>query len=183
MNTEKVIQALENYFPSNAIEIKFKQEMLDFVQNNPNDFYKSSFQLGHLTGSAWIISPDYQQVLLTHHRKLNKWLQPGGHIEEGDEDMQFTALREAQEETGLQQLSLAILDIFDLDIHLIPAKGDMPAHPHLDFRYLILASPEEPLNITIESNDLKWFRLAEVSQVSDNESIMRMLKKTEKLRD
>lgn len=181
MNKAKIIQALQNYSPDNTSEINFKQEILDFIHQNPEDYYKSSFQLGHLTGSAWIVSPDYQLVLLTHHRKLNKWLQPGGHTEEQDEDMQTTALREAQEETGLNEMELAQTEIFDLDIHLIPARGEMPAHPHLDFRYLIFASPNERLNITAESNDLRWFKLEEVVQLIDNESIMRMLDKTRRI--
>jgi ADP-ribose pyrophosphatase YjhB (NUDIX family) len=89
---------------------------------------------GHFTGSAWLVSADGERVLLTHHRKLGRWLQLGGHAD-GEGDLAAVALREAEEESGLSRL-LVEPEIFDLDRHLIPARGSEPAHWHYDVRFL-----------------------------------------------
>jgi 8-oxo-dGTP pyrophosphatase MutT (NUDIX family) len=182
MNYLQTFQLISQYSTNQTIEGEFKIQIIDLLQKYPNDFYKSSLEVGHLTGSAWLVSPDYSQVLLTHHRKLAKWLQPGGHCEEADENIFATSWREAHEETGIQSLQRTSETIFDIDIHLIPARGTMPAHNHFDIRFLIVADPNEPFNISEESNDLRWFALESVAELTDNESIRRMVKKTQLLR-
>jgi 8-oxo-dGTP pyrophosphatase MutT (NUDIX family) len=177
MNYLQTLQLISQYPANQAIEKEFKTQIIDLLQKYPDDFYKSSLEVGHLTGSAWLVSPDYRQILLTHHRKLAKWLQPGGHCESTDESIFATAWREAHEETGIKSLQKTSESIFDIDIHLIPARGTMPAHYHYDIRFLILANPEEPLNISEESNDLRWFTYESVLELTDNESITRMVKK------
>ena len=114
---------------------------------------------GHLTGSAWIVSSDRSRTLLTHHHKLDKWLQLGGHAD-GDGDLLAVALREAREESGLTRLRPASTEIFDCDRHLIPARGSEPEHYHYDLRFMIEADPGEPLVISNESKDLAWIEVA-----------------------
>src|SRR5690242_15275426 len=97
-------------------------------------------------------------MLLHYHRNLRRWLQMGGH-DNGEQDASATALREAQEESGLLRLALqpAVLDV---DVHPIPAFGSQPAHDHLDVRFLVLADVREPLTRNVgESLDLRWFPL------------------------
>ena len=94
-----------------------------FVDSDP-DCFQRSCRDGHITGSAWIVNTTRERVLLTHHRKLGRWLQPGGHSD-GDADTLEVALREAQEESGLDVRALDEA-IFDLDIHLIPSRGGEP---------------------------------------------------------
>lgn len=132
---------------------------------------------GHLTGSAWILSPDHASVLLVRHRKLGRWLQPGGHAD-GEADLFQVALREAQEETGLRSFTTlpggeppAPLD---LDIHEIPAHGDEPAHLHLDVRYLLVAAPGEVPQASEESTAVRWVRRERLREYSDEESLERM---------
>src|SRR5215510_11521790 len=91
-----------------------------FVAANPNCFERS-LQIGHVTGSAWIVDLDRTHALLTHHRKLNKWLQLGGHAD-GDPDILRVALREAREESNLDAIRPVSENIFDVDIHVIPAR-------------------------------------------------------------
>jgi 8-oxo-dGTP pyrophosphatase MutT (NUDIX family) len=133
---------------------------------------------GHLTGSAWILSPDRESVLLVHHRKLGRWLQPGGHAD-GEADLLQVALREAREETGLVSLTtLPAGNPLDLDIHQIPAHGQEPAHLHLDVRFLLVAAPGEVPRANEESAAIRWVRREALGEVSDEESLLRMERKT-----
>lgn len=136
---------------------------------------------GHLTGSAWIVSPDRTRTLLTHHHKLDKWLQLGGHAD-GEEDLLGVALREAREESGLAKVSAVNGDVFDVDRHWIPARKTEPGHYHYDLRFMIEADPNEPLVISSESKDLAWVEVARVTTLNAEESMARMVRKTAALR-
>jgi 8-oxo-dGTP pyrophosphatase MutT (NUDIX family) len=116
-------------------------------------------------------------VLLTHHRKLGKWLQLGGHAD-GDPDLLAVALREAREESGLARLRALSPAPFDVDRHWIPERKSEPAHWHYDLRFLIEADPDEPLVVTHESRDLAWIELAQVPALNPEESLQRMVRKT-----
>lgn len=135
---------------------------------------------GHFTGSAWVVDAGRRRTLLTHHRKLDKWLQLGGHAD-GDGDLLAVALREAQEESGLKAVQAVTTEIFDLDRHLIPARKDEPAHWHYDVRFLFEADAAEPLVVTSESKDLAWVDLAEVARLNPEESMLRMVRRTLKV--
>ena len=106
--------------------------------SDPQDPFVRDRLSGHFTGSAWVVSADGRRTLLTHHRKLDRWLQPGGHAD-GDRDLARVALREAQEETGVHGLHLEDGAIFDLDRHWIPERGAVPGHWHFDVRYVVQA--------------------------------------------
>lgn len=128
---------------------------------------------GHITGSAFIISTDGSHTLLVHHGKLNRWLQPGGHAD-GDTDVVRVATREANEETGVLQLELATAEIYDLDIHPIPARPDFPLHDHYDVRYLFRAPLDAPVTVSEESHDVRWVALAELDRYNAEPSLLRM---------
>lgn len=115
-------------------------------------------------------------VLLHHHRKLDKWLQPGGHAD-GDAHVLNVAMRELEEETGLKKVRLIIPGIFDLDIHPIPTRKDFPAHLHYDVRFLFEAEEQEALVVCDESFDVKWVAMDELRNLSDNVSLLRMAAK------
>ncbi|MBS0215529.1 MAG: NUDIX hydrolase [Proteobacteria bacterium] len=128
---------------------------------------------GHFTGSAWLVSRDGSRVLLTHHRKLDRWLQLGGHAD-GDMDLRVVALKEAEEESGLTGLTVDA-DIFDLDKHWIPERGDVPGHWHYDARYVVRAGDNEAFVVSDESNALAWRDIAEIAvDPSADESLRRM---------
>lgn len=147
----------------------------DFLHAHRDAFERSN-QAGHFTGSAWLVSADGMRVLLMHHRKLDRWLQPGGHAD-GDTDLAGVALREAQEETGVTGLHLDG-GIFDLDRHRIPARGGEPEHWHYDVRYVIRATGSESFVPNAESRALAWRPIAEVAMdTSLDVSLRRMARK------
>ena len=109
---------------------------------------------GHFTASAWLVDRAGTRALLTHHRKLGAWLQPGGHAD-GDRDLRAVALREAEEETGLAGLRAGSA-IFDLDRHWIPEHRGVPGHWHYDVRYVVRAGADEDFVVSAESLALAW---------------------------
>ena len=149
---------------------------ISFVEATPNCFLRSQLD-GHLTGSAWIVDPTQTKVLLTHHNKLNKWVQLGGHAD-GDPDLWNVAQREAREESGLTRWRMRTTEIFDVDLHIIPTINGVAQHYHYDLRFLFEADPSEPLVLSSESKDLAWVPLHQVENLSSEGSIARMVRKT-----
>lgn len=137
-------------WPAEAATVNDFIALLDDVEN---PFMRERLA-GHFTASAWLLHADGARVLLTHHRKLDRWLQLGGHAD-GDGDLQRVALKEAEEESGLEGLSVEA-GIFDLDRHLIPQRKDVPAHWHYDVRYVVRAGEDAAFVVSDESHDLQW---------------------------
>ena len=144
-----------------------------FVDSHPDCFHRSC-RVGHITGSAWIVDRTGERVLLTHHRKLGRWLQPGGHSD-GDPDTLAVALREAREESGLMVRALD-QSIFDLDVHPIPTRGREPAHHHFDVRFLVRAEHDR-FTVSEESHALAWVPADGLGALTGDESVLRMSRK------
>ncbi|MCX4691133.1 NUDIX hydrolase [Streptomyces sp. NBC_01408] len=143
---------------------------LDHLTAHPDGVYKPC-QAGHITGSALVIDPERERVLLTLHKKLGMWLQMGGHCEPGDATLAEAALREAVEESGIASgLTLVPGGPVRLDRHPIPA----PCNWHLDVQYAVLAPAGAVAEISEESLDLRWFPYAEVAAVADT-SVVRLV--------
>ena len=176
MHGNKLLTLLKNYQSTDPQEVIFTEQITKFVQENP-DCFERSLLIGHVTGSAWIVDKSRQFTLLTHHRKLDKWFQTGGHCD-GDSDVLNVALKEAQEETGLSDIQILSPNIFDIDIHEIPERKGIPAHLHYDVRFLFEADINEKFTVSSESTDLAWIALSKVSELNDSESIMRMVRKS-----
>lgn len=157
------------YKPVTAREGETWEEICRFCTQEPLAFGRDS-RTGHITASAFILSPDYEKVLLTHHRKLNRWLQLGGHCD-GIADVPFVALKEAYEESGLSRIEPLRAQIFDVDIHEIPANDRDLAHLHYDVRYLFRAAQGE-LKVSDESHDLAWVPLARLEEYTDAASVL-----------
>ena len=157
-------------------------DMLKFLDEETGYFLRNNYN-GHFTGSAWIVNPDRSSILMTHHKKLGKWIQLGGHAD-GESDLLKVALREAKEESGIQQFKVFSEEIFDLDIHGIPQNNSELGHLHYDVRFLIEADPTgEAVIISDESHDVTWIPLADVTKLNPEVSIARMIKKTIIMKD
>jgi 8-oxo-dGTP pyrophosphatase MutT (NUDIX family) len=172
---EALVQALKYYRTSYAEEAAFVQDFLTLLLHP--DAYQRFHLPGHVTGSAFIVDTNKEFALLTHHAKLNRWLQPGGHAD-GDENILRVALREAEEETGLTNLHQLTPGVFDLDIHIIPARKDSPEHLHYDVRFMFVSDRKEKILISEESHDLQWIALQDFATTTGNNlSMMRMAEK------
>jgi 8-oxo-dGTP pyrophosphatase MutT (NUDIX family) len=154
---------------------------IQFIEAHPDCFERTLLK-GHITGSAWIVDEDYTHTLLIHHVKLNKWLQPGGHCD-GDSDVLSVAMKEANEETG--SITQPVNEnIFDVDIHEIPDRQNIPAHLHYDIRFLLKADRHANLIFNKqETTGLQWIKLEHVPEYSNEQSILRMVEKTLSLRN
>lgn len=131
---------------------------------------------GHFTASSWLVSADGRRALLTHHRKLDRWLQPGGHAD-GDNDLARVALTEATEESGLPDLRVEG-GIFDLDRHWIPERKGVPGHWHHDVRYVVRAGASEAFVVGEESHDLAWLDVEAIAaDEAMDPSLRRMARK------
>lgn len=161
-----------------------KDKSTDFAANRILEFILESDLVlgkdnpkGHVTASAWITDFKHEQVLLTHHKKLDMWIQLGGHTEVG-ESIIDSAEREALEESGLKSLKLVDTAIFDVDVHEIPKHNATAPHLHYDVRFFFEADSNEPLICSDESLNLKWIKLSEIRNWTIEPSVLRMVEKT-----
>lgn len=172
---EALLSLMADYLPGCARDKENLRLILEFIAREPAAARRETAE-GHLTASAWIVNRTGDRVLLLHHKKLNKWIQPGGHAD-GDWDLAYVAFREASEETGLSSIEIRAEKIFDLDVHLIPAYRGVAAHRHFDLRFVCIADDEEPLVQNSESYALTWIELHEIERYTSEESILRMKRK------
>ncbi|MCX6139687.1 MAG: NUDIX hydrolase [Candidatus Kapabacteria bacterium] len=173
-----LLAAIDRYERKHPEEGATIARFRDFVRRVPGCFERTTIE-GHVTGSAWVVDTEGTHTLLTHHRKLNKWLQLGGHAD-GDSNVVRVALTEAREESGIDELVLFDEEIFDLDIHPIPARGGDAEHYHYDVRYVIRASHTDHI-VSDESHDLAWVSVKAIHDYTTEESMLRMAHKWNEL--
>ncbi|WP_116951240.1 NUDIX hydrolase [Jiangella endophytica] len=135
---------------------RLRHDYLDLLSAHPRAMRRDCVP-AHLTGSALIVDPAAERVLLLLHGRANLWLQAGGHCEDGDDSLAATALREATEESGIDGLTLAAGGRpIKLDRHPAPCRPGV-AEWHLDVQYLALAPSGAVAAVSDESHDLGWF--------------------------
>lgn len=164
---------VEAYRPNDEAQQTLRRRLLSFLAVYPREAHLRSCRPGHLTASALVIARDSGQVLLMHHHKLQRWLQLGGHCD-GDANLAAVALKEASEESGLDGLRI-LPRIVDIDIHPIPARGDVPGHLHYDSRFLVFADTAVPPVSNEESDGLRWLDVDAAHRLTDDDSVRRLL--------
>jgi|AntRauTorcE11898_2_1112593.scaffolds.fasta_scaffold41464_1 8-oxo-dGTP pyrophosphatase MutT (NUDIX family) len=187
MHRRPLLDAIDRYALEFPEEAATADRFRSFVLEHARCFERGLALPGHVTGSAWIVAPEGDAVLLTHHRKLDLWIQLGGHAD-GDPDTVAVARREGLEESGLG--SLLLLDPLvpepmtgegpvlplDLDIHVIPERRGEPEHCHFDVRHAFMAS-DRSVAVSEESHDLAWVPLADLGDYTEDASVLRMADK------
>ena len=170
--------ALRGHRPEDEAEARHLARIAEFVDRHPDPFDRRIVE-GHLTGSAFVLDAAFLRVLLLYHRKLRRWLQPGGHADAGEHAGESVALREAREETGLGGLALhpSAPRPLDVDVHAIPARPGEPAHDHLDLRYLVLAEDGVIVPARGEARIVKWFGWNELEPLDLDPGLRRGLAK------
>lgn len=182
MHRFDLLDQLASYETRYLEEAAHVQHARQFVASHPDTFYRGHYP-AHISGSTWVVNPSRTAVLMMHHRKLDAWLQPGGHAD-GDPDTRRVALRETAEETGVDPAHIHLLseEIFDIDIHATTHPPDAPPHAHIDIRYLVEIDDRLPVPGNEESYALRWVPLAQVARLNNSRAILRMVDKTRKLR-
>jgi 8-oxo-dGTP pyrophosphatase MutT (NUDIX family) len=165
------------YAPFDGREQAMRDRLIALLETHGRQAFDRAQPGGHVTASAWIVDPQRRRVVLLHHRKLERWLQLGGHVD-GDPDVRRAALREAREESGLRTLRMIGDDIYDIDVHRIPARAAEPEHEHYDIRFALEADPREPLAGNEESRDVRWIALGELERYAIDDSVRRLAAKT-----
>jgi 8-oxo-dGTP pyrophosphatase MutT (NUDIX family) len=175
---------LERYLRRYPGEVEVADRVEALCASRADCLQRTCLEPGHVTGSAWIVSLDGSRCLLTHHRKLDRWLQLGGHAD-GETHIESVALREAEEESGISSFLMppwrGELVPLDLDVHVIPARGAEPAHEHHDFRFLLVADASLPIHVSEESHDVRWVDVERLRDFTDEESVLRLARKVDEM--
>ncbi|MAT73066.1 MAG: NUDIX hydrolase [Planctomycetaceae bacterium] len=180
---EPVLAQLDEYLGRYPDEVAVVRRIRGLAEMHPDCFHRTC-RPGHLTASAWVTTRNGKEALLVHHRKLERWLQPGGHAD-GDNHLARVALREASEETGLNELELVggFMMPLDVDVHEIPARYHADgrliedAHEHHDVRFLVVSPTAAPPAVSDESHDVRWFAVEDLPSVTQEESVLRLARK------
>ena len=174
---EKLGRWLEAFSPTIEAEHQAKARMLRLLKETESPFSRNQFSPGHFTASAFVVSEDAKEIILIFHKKLQRWLQPGGHIEKSDPDIYASAMREASEELGLTKHDFSgDGQIFDLDIHPIPAHGSEAAHFHYDVRFLF-RTKRQLLRHNQEVEEAIYWPIEKLNEIETDESVRRVFDK------
>ena len=174
MERRQLLNRIDEYAGRWPLESEVVARFRALVDAHQNCFERDCWA-GHITGSAWLVNASGTHVLLTHHRKLERWLQLGGHSD-GDPDTLAVAVKEAREESGLDVHAVSNR-IFDLDVHEIPARKRDPAHFHFDMRFALRTQDSETFAVSQESLDLAWVPIVDVANYTQEDSVLRMVRK------
>lgn len=181
MDRNALLGLLDDYALRYPDELDPLDRIRSLLADRERAYHHDCFDPGHITSSAWIVSRESGSALLTHHRKLGRWLQLGGHAD-GETNVLASSIREAEEESGLTGFGALPAGgppvILDIDVHRIPARGDEPAHEHHDIRFLLEVSENQPIVRQVEeSKEIRWFTALEIERSLDEESVLRMARK------
>jgi 8-oxo-dGTP pyrophosphatase MutT (NUDIX family) len=179
--TTQLLEELRCYHAADRLEAQHQRAVLDLLSYGTAPFSRAQYVPGHITASCFIIDPGSQRLLLHHHRRLDRWLQMGGHVEDG-ESAKDAALREAAEESGLRDLVMVSESVVDIDVHEIPPWKGEPGHSHFDVRYIARTSHPESIMIDrAESNELGWVDLDRAIPLMNEEASTRVILKIRKV--
>ena len=173
MNSARIKSIAETFHdPSDGQALKSRELMLLLLECCPEPFSRAHFTPGHITCTGLVLAPDGERLLLVHHRRLNRWLLPGGHVEPDDVEIWDAARREVIEETGAQLVPAETPQLAGIDVHGIPSNGREPYHLHHDLLFAFRASADE-IRLSPESSEVVWCRPSEFGAYALPDNIRR----------
>jgi 8-oxo-dGTP pyrophosphatase MutT (NUDIX family) len=185
--TAELRTLLERLEPADALEEAHRARVLALLAEASDPFEREHYTPGHVTASAFVLDPARERVLLILHGKLGRWLQPGGHVDASDASVALAACREVLEETGLDVSynrpkagGAPAIELLDVDVHEIPARGALPAHEHFDVRFAFEATHTDA-RAGSDAKQARWVSIAELlsggPHLPTDESVMRAVRK------
>lgn len=168
---QSVIDLFAQYRAFDETEQRHTHAVQEFLATHDDCFSRNN-SAGHITASAFVVTSDLQEVVLVHHKKIDKWFQPGGHTEPEDTSIEMSARREVLEETGLDNLQVVTKGIFDVDVHRIAEYGGVAEHKHYDIRFLYIAQTID-IVASDESNQVAWVSIERMLECNDSSAFKR----------
>lgn len=162
MISPTAVRALASSFhdPFDGQALKSRELILLLLDSVSGPFSRSQFTPGHITCTGFVLAPDCERLLLVHHRRLDRWLLPGGHVEPSDPEIWDAASREIIEETGVALVPRSTPLVAGMDVHGIPSNGREPYHLHHDLLFAFRAAGDE-IRCSPESRAVAWCTPAE----------------------
>ena len=158
--------------PSDGQALKSQELILKLLECTPDPFARTQFAPGHITCTGLVIAPDRERLLLVHHRRLDRWLLPGGHVEPGDLEIWDAARREVVEETSAELLPDPAPPLIGMDVHGIPSNGREPYHLHHDLLFAFRATSDR-IDCSPESREVAWCTPAEFDRYALPDNVRR----------
>ena len=174
-----LLRQLEAYSPPEP-EIRSHNEIVAFLRDPADPFSVDRYEPGHVTAGGLVLSSDLGLVLLIHHRRLDMWIEPGGHVDPTDADVVATATREVGEETGVTDIVPVGGGVLTVDAHEIPAYRSQPAHTHYNISYGFVAKSVD-LSPSDEVAAARWQALDQVDELTEDAAVRRAVLKLVRL--
>jgi 8-oxo-dGTP pyrophosphatase MutT (NUDIX family) len=168
-----VANLLQQFDPTDDGEAaKSKELILALLARSPEPFSRRQFNPGHITCTGLVLSPGRDRILLVLHRRLQRWLLPGGHVEPDDPLIGDAGRREVVEETGAILRPDASPRLVGVDVHGIPPRRDEPFHLHHDLIFRFQAT-SDAFQTSDEVREVAWCSDAEFDRYQLPGSIRR----------
>lgn len=169
MNRAELTEKIRGYLPYNEQEASDRNVILAFLEENENAFERENL-IAHMTASAWVVNRDRTKVLMVYHKIYDSWSWTGGHAD-GETDLLAVALREVNEETGVEHVTSISEEIYSLEVLTVDGHEKrgryVPSHLHLNLTYLLEADETEPLKVCEDENKgVAWFTLDDALKAS-----------------